>query len=250
MCCVVVALGCALTEPAAAEMLRLAQTVPGMLTPSDAIAVVRSSGMRPTGIPEWRGRNYVVRAVDKSGDPVRVVIDARMGEIRSVVPVLPAREYPPVMTDEWVPMPRHLAPPPPGAHDDAPPPILYERGPLRPIVSVPPSGPAPPMLHDRDPPDEPPSIVAPERVREPGLLPPPPERFPPRTPAAPAAKPAPVKTAPVKRAAAPVAPANPPLPKPKPGASPPPAAAAPAMPARAAPPPPTGGAKPDAEVPY
>src|SRR5262245_1066999 len=47
-----------------------------LMPPMEAMTVVRSMGLSPVGKPVSAGGTYVVRAVDRRGDLVRVVVDA------------------------------------------------------------------------------------------------------------------------------------------------------------------------------
>jgi len=62
--------------------------VPGALPPKEITTIVRSSGLHPLGPPAARGPTYVVRAADRRAEIMRVVVDARSGDIMSVVPVV------------------------------------------------------------------------------------------------------------------------------------------------------------------
>jgi hypothetical protein len=62
------------------------------LPPYEVMNIVRSSGMRPMGPPARRGRIYLLHAVERNGDDVRVVVDARSGRIVSVTPMM---DFPP-----------------------------------------------------------------------------------------------------------------------------------------------------------
>lgn len=59
----------------------------GALPPEDIITTVRGLGMNPTSKPERRGPYYVLHAYDPSGNEMRVVADARFGDVLSIVPV-------------------------------------------------------------------------------------------------------------------------------------------------------------------
>jgi hypothetical protein len=56
------------------------------MPPSDVVVIVQSSGLHPISPPIRRGRVYVLRAMDPSGENVRVVVDAASGRIFSVTP--------------------------------------------------------------------------------------------------------------------------------------------------------------------
>jgi len=58
-----------------------------VLTPPQVSGIVRSMGFVPTSTPVREGLTYVVRAVGKRGRPVRVVVDARFGDLLSVRPI-------------------------------------------------------------------------------------------------------------------------------------------------------------------
>ena len=227
------AIGLSIAAPAAAEPMRVAQAMPGMLSAHEAAAIVRSAGLNPIGPAMRRGENYVLRAVGPNGREMRVVVDARYGEILSVAPVISAaRSAPPGAYERMGPY-EPIAPdgglPPPGpasVYGARPPvvyegdrPLVYERRPIAPIPNAPPQSgqrASPPEVAELTPPSEQ-RIMTPERGEH-GFLPPPPERFPqraapPAPPAKPTAKPT-AKPAPAKRTAA--APPATPLPKPRP----------------------------------
>jgi hypothetical protein len=187
-----------------------------MLPAHEVATIVRSAGFVPLSPAFRRGETYVIRATRPDGREVRVMVDARRGQITSAVPVAAAtRGGPPRerlgayerMDDDDPDAPDGYIPPPPRGVYQSGPPVVYEGG--RPLIYD--RRPAEPVPNARGV-DAPPPIVR-EGGGEPGLLPPPPERFPPR--AAPPAAPKPAaKPAPVKRASA-----APPLPKPKPAAA-------------------------------
>jgi hypothetical protein len=82
-----IAMGLA-SHVALADPVRLAQAVPaGPMPPKEIVLVARSAGLRPTSEPALTGSTYVVRAVDRYGTPLRVVIDARYGYLLSVHPL-------------------------------------------------------------------------------------------------------------------------------------------------------------------
>jgi hypothetical protein len=79
---------------------------PGMVEPGDGMAlppheiltIVRSTGLEPLGRPVRQGPAYALRARDPSdGQEVRVIVDAQMGRIVRVVPVLMPRYGMPVI---------------------------------------------------------------------------------------------------------------------------------------------------------
>jgi hypothetical protein len=218
VCAAFIALALAL--PAAAEPQRLAQaSMAGALPPFEILTIVRSTGLDPLSRPVRRGPNYVLRAIDDDDREVRVLVDARSGEVLSVAPVVAASRLPPhgAIVDPYdraPPSARYIRPgardiyraEPPIDDDDAPPnfrqqPARYSQPPAR--DAAPPS--------DRTgstAASEPQVITAIEPGRD-GLLPPPPERFPQRVP------PAAEKPQPQKRAVASI-PKQAPLPRPRP----------------------------------
>lgn len=57
-----------------------------LLPPHEVTTVIASMGMRPLSRPIWRGDRYVVFAVDRHGQEVRVVLDAHNGQVLAVRP--------------------------------------------------------------------------------------------------------------------------------------------------------------------
>jgi hypothetical protein len=70
--------------------------VPG-LPPHEIVAIVRSTGLVPLSRPMRRGPIYALHAVDPAGQEVRVIVDARLGRILRVVPLLGPRYAMPVV---------------------------------------------------------------------------------------------------------------------------------------------------------
>lgn len=97
---VVIAVALGLSGAATAEPIRLAQTFAAdIVPPYEVFTIIRSMGLRPLGRPHFRGRSYIVHAMDRRGEELRVVVDARAARVVSVTPVdQPATEYdgPPV----------------------------------------------------------------------------------------------------------------------------------------------------------
>jgi hypothetical protein len=62
----------------------------GALPPQQIVAIVRSAGLGPLGRPALQGPVYVVRANNRAGQEVRVIVDAQMGRIVKVVPLATA----------------------------------------------------------------------------------------------------------------------------------------------------------------
>ncbi|HXF88670.1 MAG TPA: hypothetical protein VNK48_09980 [Xanthobacteraceae bacterium] len=184
---------------------------PSLLPPHEIITVVRSTGLVPLGRPARRGNDYVLRARDEIGQQVRVVVDGRVGEVRSVAPIAlgrrdrdeppypsifesgppiydrrPAIGSPPVIgeEDDEPPVYRRAAPPP-AAPPVVMPPQPAEREALTP--GAPPESVSPQILTVPRPPaavpTSPSTAALPESESEENvLLPPPPPRFPQRVP--------------------------------------------------------------------
>ena len=90
---VLAALGWTMAAPLPAS----AQYGPGVLAPFEVVTILRSTDLQPVGRPVRRGAHYAVTAIDERGDDVRVLVDARSGEIVSVRPLrrYVERSYPP-----------------------------------------------------------------------------------------------------------------------------------------------------------
>ena len=58
-----------------------------LLSPREVVGIVRASGYLPTKAPVREDLVYGVRAVDSLGRPVRLVVDARSGDILAAQPV-------------------------------------------------------------------------------------------------------------------------------------------------------------------
>jgi hypothetical protein len=92
----------------------LTQSVPppgdGMiLSPYEVAALVRSTGLEPLGRPVRQGQAYAVRAVDDAGEEVRVIVDARLGRIVKVVPLMEPRYAMPLLRPPFGEPPRPVA---------------------------------------------------------------------------------------------------------------------------------------------
>jgi hypothetical protein len=203
-----------------------AQGAPGVLPPYEIVTILRSTGMTPVGRPVRRGPTYVLRAIDAAGEEVRVVVDARNGQIVSVRSVDSAAFGPPVGTHPGpygrIPGDVVYVDPDPLFSDRRGTVVEYEERP----VYVPE---APPGRYSSLPPrdrsmGEPRVIPAPGGsgdVRSgdvTGALPPPPDRFQRRAPSQPqspaAARPAQQRTISTVRVSGP-----PPIPRPRPAAA-------------------------------
>jgi hypothetical protein len=69
----------------------------GVLPPAEINTIVRSMGLVPTGRPVREGLAYAVLATDPRGRQVRVIVDARFGDVLSVRRVIamgPPGAYP------------------------------------------------------------------------------------------------------------------------------------------------------------
>jgi hypothetical protein len=116
LCAVLIGFG---SGPAFAQMM-----VPyDLMPPYEVARVVRSSGLIPVAPPMRSGAAYIVRAMDRYGTPVRMVIDGRSGEIvevRRIAAVAPdygypRREPPPYGYPRGEAAPGYRAAPPPAA---------------------------------------------------------------------------------------------------------------------------------------
>jgi hypothetical protein len=65
------------------------------LPPHEVITIVRSTGLEPLGRPVRRGPVYTIRAVDPAGgEELRVIVDAQVGNVIRMVPVVMPRGVP------------------------------------------------------------------------------------------------------------------------------------------------------------
>ena len=96
------------------------------LPPYEIVSIVRSVGLRPLHRPVRQGPTYAMRAVDRAGQEVRVVVDARFGRILRVDPVL---------------VPRYASPLPPPYGQPPGRIVVVPDGPNSRIVELPPGGP-------------------------------------------------------------------------------------------------------------
>jgi len=206
---IAVLLGLSGMNPLAAEPIRLAQTFAAdVIPPYEVSTVISSMGLRPLERPHFRGRYYVLRAIDRRGEEVRVVVDAYAARVVSVTPIdrYSAAEYgrPPVYR-------RYEAGPPP-----APEPPVIETDPRyvpqepRSGAPVPRYGAPQALPDDDDYPGEGPDEYDADEDDRTGSLPP---RTPPRSIGM--ARPTPGISAPSTRSAA-ITPPKTPLPRPRP----------------------------------
>jgi hypothetical protein len=86
--CILLVIGLGIAEHAAAQApFSYPGSYSSQLPPHEIIAIVRSTGLQTIGRPERQGPNYAVRALNRSGQEVRVIVDARMGRILKVAPL-------------------------------------------------------------------------------------------------------------------------------------------------------------------
>jgi hypothetical protein len=65
------------------------------LPPHEVITIVRSTGLEPLGRPVRRGPVYAIRAIDPAGgEELRVIVDAQVGNVVRMVPVVMPRGVP------------------------------------------------------------------------------------------------------------------------------------------------------------
>jgi hypothetical protein len=110
ICAGVLALALAAVDPAAAQLVYPAPP-PGAaaMPPYEVLAIVRSTGLEPLSRPVRHGPAYVLRAADPAGQEMRVVVDARLGRIVRVAPVLGPRDAAPVMPPPYGRPPGRIA---------------------------------------------------------------------------------------------------------------------------------------------
>jgi len=88
---------------------------PDALPPNQILTAVRAMGLSPTTEPLRRGPYYVLHAYDPRGIEVRVVADAQLGDILSIIP---ARVLNTVYTPHYVRGPHIIHVPQPGERDE------------------------------------------------------------------------------------------------------------------------------------
>jgi hypothetical protein len=93
---------------ASAQSLRAMDVPPGTMPAFEAVTITRSMGLDPLGGPVWRNGRYVLRATDRDGRELRVVLDAGTGHVIAVRPVLTNYYEPgPGFADPRAPGPRY-----------------------------------------------------------------------------------------------------------------------------------------------
>jgi hypothetical protein len=70
------------------------QQAGGLVPPRAVMGIVHSNGLDPVGRPMREGATYVVRAINRRGLLMRVVVDARSGQIRAVNRIVPGPDGP------------------------------------------------------------------------------------------------------------------------------------------------------------
>jgi hypothetical protein len=80
-----------------------------ILPPYEVAAIVRSTGLEPLGRPVRQGQAYAVRAIDEAGEEVRVIVDARLGRIVKVIPLMEPRYAMPLLRPPFGRPPRPVA---------------------------------------------------------------------------------------------------------------------------------------------
>jgi hypothetical protein len=80
-----------------------------ILPPYEVAAIVRSTGLEPLGRPVRQGQAYAVRAIDEAGEEVRVIVDARLGRIVKVIPLMEPRYAMPLLRPPYGGPPRPVA---------------------------------------------------------------------------------------------------------------------------------------------
>jgi hypothetical protein len=129
LCALVVAAAAATPLPAAAQYYPVPGGYYETLTPYAIHATLRAQGLRQITAPIQTGNYVVVRAVDETGEIVRVLIDARYGNIVQVIPLPPASVAGQPAYGPYGPPPGRAYPPPPPRYSDARPDLKVEPAP-------------------------------------------------------------------------------------------------------------------------
>jgi hypothetical protein len=109
--------GLAATAASAQQIVPIYPVVPAgfALPPYEVVALVRSTGLEPLSRPLRYGRTYGLRAVDPvAGQEFHVVVDARLGRVVRIVPILSPGLAMPVMPPPYVRLPYGVAAVPDG----------------------------------------------------------------------------------------------------------------------------------------
>jgi hypothetical protein len=132
-------------SPAAAQSRWAYATSP--ISPYEIHATLRAMHLRPIGRAGWLGRHIAVRAVDRRGEVVRVLVDPRYGDVVSVVSLAPAPAagYRPYGAQPYRPYgePRYGAAPPESRFEPGLPPATSNPPPARSAALTPPRTPLP-----------------------------------------------------------------------------------------------------------
>src|SRR5258708_8495076 len=80
-----------------------------LLPPDYGAACVRWTVLEPVGRPVRQGQAYAVRAIDEAGEEVRVIVDARIGRIVKVIPLMEPRYAMPLLRPPYGRPPRPVA---------------------------------------------------------------------------------------------------------------------------------------------
>lgn len=101
--------GVAAVTPAAAQYYGAEADI---ISPREAADVVRAAGLDPVSRPVWRPGRYIVHAIDRYGRELRVVVDARLGEVVRAVAVGGSADFGPRSYDPYPrPYPQAALPP-------------------------------------------------------------------------------------------------------------------------------------------
>jgi hypothetical protein len=96
ICAGLLLLGLGATRTAEAQTVYVGPGLPDLaLPPYEIMSIVRATGLAPLTRPVLRGPYYVLVAVDRVGRQMRVVVDAQLGDIVNLRPVLAAGSYGP-----------------------------------------------------------------------------------------------------------------------------------------------------------
>jgi len=128
LCALVVAAAAAATPlPAAAQYYPVPGGYYETLPPYAIRATLRAQGLRQITPPIQTGNYVVVRAVDETGEVVRVLINARYGNIVQIIPLPPGMVGQPAYRPYGPPARGYPAPPP--RYSDARPDLKVEPAP-------------------------------------------------------------------------------------------------------------------------
>ena len=131
LCAVVVAAAAAAPVPAAAQYYPVPGGYYQTLTPYAIHATLRAQGLRQITPPIQTGAYVVVRAVDETGEIVRVLINAHYGNIVQIIPLPPGSVAGQPAYGPYGPPPARAypQPAPPPRYSDARPDLKVEPAP-------------------------------------------------------------------------------------------------------------------------